>query len=63
MADDCERFIANYHAALARERLYLEVIDDLLTSIATDNRAIISAAYNRSSTKIAAAKQIGLIPK
>jgi uncharacterized HAD superfamily protein len=58
---DCSQYIANYEAALARERLYLEVIDDLLTSIASNNRMIISASYNRVSEKIAAAKQIGLI--
>jgi len=58
---DCASYIANYSAALARERLYLEVIDDLLTAIATTQPAIISAAYNRSAEKIAAAKQIGLL--
>ena len=60
---DCSAYIANYSAALARERLYLEVINDLLTAIASDQKTIISAAYNRTSEKIAAAKLIGLIHK
>jgi hypothetical protein len=60
---DCAQYIANYQAALAREKLYLEVIEDLLGAIATDHRALISAAYNRAAEKITAAKQIGLIHK
>ena len=60
---DCSQYIANYEAALAREKLYLEVIDDLLCAIATGHRAMISAAYNRCAEKITAAKQIGLIHK
>lgn len=60
---DCVQYIANYSAALARERLYLEVIDGLMTAVATNHQAIISVAYNRAAEKIAAAKQIGLIAK
>jgi hypothetical protein len=61
MSDDCATYIANYSAALAREKLYLEVIDSLMTAIAANHKAIISGAYNEAAQKIAAAKRVGLI--
>ena len=56
-------YIANYGAALAREKLYLEVIDDLMTAIASNIKEAINDAYKQSAAKIAAAKKIGLIAR
>ena len=60
---DSISYIANYAAALAREKIYLEVIDDLMTAIAYDNKQTLNEAYKRSADNIAAAKRIGLIAK
>ena len=60
---DSIQYIANYHAALAREKLYLEVIQDLMDAIATNNRTIINSAYKGAADKIVAAKRIGLLAR
>ena len=60
---DCSSYIANYSAALAREKLYLEVIQKLMDAVATNNRTIINDAYKGAAEKIVAAKQIGLIAR
>jgi hypothetical protein len=44
----------NYGAALERERIWLEVIDDLMQAIASTSAQNISQAYNRAAMKIAA---------
>lgn len=46
----------NYGAALDREKILLEVVDDLMTAIAADHRGKISQAYNRAAMKLAARK-------
>lgn len=47
-----------YGAALDRERVWLEIIDDLLTAIASDNRTKLSKAYNRAAYKIAEVRSL-----
>jgi hypothetical protein len=48
---------SNYRACLDRERVWLEVIDDLMTAIAADHRGKLSQAYNLAAMKIAHTKQ------
>jgi hypothetical protein len=62
--DDADRLInsfkANYGASLDRERVWLEVIDDLMVAIASNSARNISQAYNRAAMKIAGFKRTKL---
>lgn len=53
----------NYRRCLEREKVYLEVIDDLMIAMATDSRMKMNQAYKRSALRIAASKDAGLIAK
>lgn len=49
--EECLR--RNYAACLAREKVHLEIIDELMTAIAADHRGKLSSAYNRAAMKLA----------
>ena len=53
----------NYGKCLERERVYLQVIDDLMTAMASDSRMRMSEAYNRSARRLAKAKEDGILHK
>ena len=52
-----ENLASNYKAALDREKVWLEVLDDLMVSIATANGTKINAAYKRTAMRITEMRQ------